>query len=92
MGLARWVAYIVKEVTNTFITATDATPRMSHYTKQTTATKCYKEQYTEKICDDMDEEHCNLCNSDAEYLYLVEGKWICEQCLKSIADRVDMEV
>ena len=54
--------------------------------------ECYKEQYTEKICDDMDEEHCNLCNSDAEYLYLVEGKWICEQCLKSIADRVDMEV
>ena len=54
--------------------------------------ECYKSQYTEKICDDMDEEHCNLCNSDAEYLYLVEGKWICEQCLKSIADRVDMEV
>ena len=53
---------------------------------------CYKEQYTEKICDDMDEEHCNLCNSDAEYLYLVDGSWICEQCLKSIADRVDMEV
>ena len=54
--------------------------------------ECYKAQYTEKICDDMDEEHCNLCNSDAEYLYLVDGSWICEQCLKSIADRVDMEV
>lgn len=53
---------------------------------------CYKEQYTEKICDDMDEEHCNLCNSDAEYLYEVEPNvWLCESCLREQAERVNME-
>jgi len=52
---------------------------------------CYKEQYTEKICDDMDEERCSVCNSEAEYLYLVGESWVCESCLKDMAERVDTE-
>ena len=52
---------------------------------------CYKAQYIEKICDDMDEERCSVCNSDAEYLYLVGGSWVCESCLKDMAERVDTE-
>jgi hypothetical protein len=53
---------------------------------------CYKEQYTEKICDDMDEQRCNECGSDAEYLYEVEPNvWLCESCLKEMAERVNEE-
>lgn len=54
---------------------------------------CYKNQYTEKICDDMDEQKCSECGSDAEYLYEVEPNvWLCESCLREQAERVDMEV
>lgn len=52
---------------------------------------CYKAQYTEKICDDMDETKCAHCGNEAEYMYLVDGDWVCEDCLKEMAERVDME-
>ena len=49
---------------------------------------CYKAQYTEKICDDMDETKCAHCGNEAEYMYLVDGEWVCEDCLKGMAERV----
>ena len=49
---------------------------------------CYKSQYTEKICDDMDETKCAHCGKEAEYMYLVDGEWVCEECLESMAEKV----
>jgi ribosomal protein L37AE/L43A len=40
----------------------------------------------------MDEQRCNECGSDAEYLYEVEQNvWLCESCLKEMAERVNEE-
>lgn len=49
---------------------------------------CYKAQYTEKICDDMDETKCAHCGNETEYMYLVDGEWMCEDCLMERAERV----
>lgn len=49
---------------------------------------CYKEQYMSKICDDMDETLCAHCGSDAEEMFLVDGEWVCEECLINMAERV----
>lgn len=35
---------------------------------------------------------CEHCGNEAEYMYLVDGDWVCEDCLKEMAERVDMEV
>lgn len=51
--------------------------------------ECYKAQYTEKICDDMDDSTCSECNRESDYLYEVEHNlWVCEDCLKEMAERV----
>lgn len=53
--------------------------------------ECYKAQYTEKICDDMDETKCAHCGNEAEYMYLVDDEWVCEDCLKGMAERITEE-
>ena len=53
--------------------------------------ECYKAQYTEKICDDMDDTLCAHCGYEAEIMYLVDGEWVCEDCLRNIAEKVYME-
>lgn len=50
---------------------------------------CYKAQYTEKICDDMDETKCAHCGNEAEYMYLDDGEWVCEDCLYTMAEKVE---
>jgi hypothetical protein len=50
---------------------------------------CYKEQYMSKICDDMDEDRCVNCGSDAEELFSVDGDWLCEECLEEMAEKVE---
>lgn len=52
---------------------------------------CYKEQFTEKICDDCDDTKCAHCGAEAEEMYLTDGEWVCEDCLRSLAEKVDME-
>lgn len=52
---------------------------------------CYKKKYTEKICDDMDDTVCAECGNEAEVMYLVDGEWVCEECLKSMAERADID-
>lgn len=49
--------------------------------------ECYKEQFNEKMCDDMDDTKCAYCGNEAEYMYMVDGDWVCEDCLKNIAER-----
>ena len=51
--------------------------------------ECYKEQYLSKYCDDMDETHCEKCGSEAEEMFQVDGEWLCESCLESIAEEVE---
>lgn len=50
--------------------------------------ECYKKEFLSKICDDMDETKCAHCGNEAEYMYLVDGEWVCEDCLKGMAERV----
>lgn len=49
---------------------------------------CYKEQFTQKICDDCDDTLCAECGDEVEILYLYEGEWVCEDCLRNMAERV----
>ena len=54
--------------------------------------ECYKAQYTEKICDDMDETKCSSCGCEAEEMFQIEGhEWVCEDCLMDLAEKVDTE-
>ena len=53
--------------------------------------ECYKEQFLSKVCDDMDDTLCAECGSDAEDMFLYNGDWVCEDCLKDMAERVDTE-
>ena len=51
--------------------------------------ECYKEQFNEKVLDDCDDEKCSECGAESEYLYEVEKNvWVCEECLKNMAERV----
>lgn len=52
---------------------------------------CYKEQFNSKICDDLDEDHCDKCGADAEELFDYGGEWLCSSCLMEQAERVDTE-
>lgn len=53
--------------------------------------ECYKKQFISKICDDCDDTLCAECGKEAEELFLFEGEWVCEECLKNMAERVDTE-
>lgn len=53
--------------------------------------ECYKEQFTQKVCDDLDDTLCAECGHEAETLYLYEGDWVCEECLKNLAEKVEMD-
>ena len=53
--------------------------------------ECYKEQFTQKVCDDLDDTLCAECGHEAETLYLYEGDWVCEECLKNMAERVETD-
>lgn len=48
---------------------------------------CLKGRYLSKICDDMDETRCAHCGTDAEEMFLVDGEWICEECLINLTER-----
>ena len=50
---------------------------------------CYKEQFISKICDDLDEERCAQCGSEAEEMFQIDGEWVCEECLKDLAEKVE---
>lgn len=51
--------------------------------------ECYKAMFTEKICDECDDSRCSECGQESEYLYEVEKNvWVCEECLKNMAERV----
>lgn len=52
---------------------------------------CFKEQFMSKICDDMDEDRCAQCGTDAEELFQIDGEWVCNECLEELAEKVDME-
>lgn len=52
---------------------------------------CFIKQYESRVCDDTDDTICANCGSDDEILYLVDGEWVCEDCLKGMAERVDTE-
>lgn len=53
---------------------------------------CYKSMFNEKLCDDMDDSRCEECGCEADFLYEVQpGIWLCEGCLKEMAERVDCE-
>ena len=49
--------------------------------------ECYLKQFTSKICDDMDEDHCACCCGDAETLYWYDEEWRCRECVLEDADR-----
>ena len=52
--------------------------------------ECYKDQYLRKICDDCDTTKCSNCGSEAEEMFNIEGnEWVCESCLKYMAETVD---
>ena len=54
--------------------------------------ECYKAKFPEKLCDDLDDTLCAECGKEAEYLYKIEGnEWCCEECLKNMAERVDID-
>ena len=52
---------------------------------------CYKDQFTQMLCDDMDDTLCAHCGAEAETLYLYAGEWCCEDCLMDMAERVFSE-
>ncbi len=52
---------------------------------------CFLKQYESRVCDDTDDTICANCGSDDEILYLVDGEWVCEECLKGTAERIDTE-
>ena len=51
--------------------------------------ECYKNQFLSKICDDMDETKCARCGADAEEMFNLEGEWVCEDCLYTMAEKVE---
>ena len=51
--------------------------------------ECYRDQFISKICDDMDETVCENCGYDAEEMFQVDGEWICESCMKDMAEEVE---
>ena len=54
--------------------------------------ECYKAKFNEKLCDDCDDSTCSECNRESDYLYEVEHNfWVCEDCLKEMAERVFSE-
>ena len=54
--------------------------------------ECYKAKFNEKLLDDCDDERCSECGAETEYLYEIEANtWVCEECLKEMAERVDTE-
>lgn len=52
---------------------------------------CYKEQFNEKMCDDMDDERCHECHNEADFLYQKDGYWYCSECLEKLAEKVDLD-
>ena len=54
--------------------------------------ECDKAKFNEKLCDDCDDSTCSECNRESDYLYEVEHNlWVCEDCLKEMAERVFIE-
>lgn len=53
--------------------------------------ECYKEQFNEKMCDDMDDETCVKCHKEADFLYNKDGEWLCSECLEAEAERVEID-
>lgn len=54
--------------------------------------ECYKAKFNEKLCDDCDDEVCSECGHESEFLYEIQPNvWVCEECLREMAERVDTE-
>lgn len=53
--------------------------------------ECYKEQFNEKMCDDMDDTLCTNCGKEADFLYNKDGEWLCSECLEAEAERVEID-
>ena len=50
--------------------------------------ECYKGQFETMYLEFGDETICAHCGADDEVLFLVDGEWICEDCLYKMAERV----
>lgn len=70
----------------------DYTDELYEYEGQELCWECYKSMFNEKLCDDMDDSRCEECGCEADFLYEVQpGIWLCEGCLKEMAERVDID-
>ena len=62
------------------------------YEGQELCWECYKANFNEKLLDDCDDDRCSECGAETEFLYeIAANTWVCENCLKEMAERVDME-
>ena len=52
--------------------------------------KCLLKQYPKMMWDSTNETTlCSNCKYDAENLYLVDGVWLCEDCIIEDAEKID---
>lgn len=53
--------------------------------------ECYCGQFESRILEAGDDTLCANCGRDNEELFLVDGEWICEDCLRDMAETIDTE-
>lgn len=62
------------------------------YEGQELCWECYKANFNEKLLDDCDDDRCSECGAETEFLYeIAANTWVCENCLKEMAERVDID-
>lgn len=67
------------------------TDELYQYGSEELCWDCYKAEFPQKICDDMDETLCSNCSHEAETMFQYNGEWVCEECLRNMTERVDTE-